>query len=57
MYKGKIVTSLRARRAAHTGKNKRKKNKNQSDDAVHHEVLNECMDELNEDLDITRKLS
>ena len=57
LYKGKNATSLRASLAAHTGKNKRKKNKNQADDAVHHKGLNECMDKLNEDLDITRKLS
>jgi hypothetical protein len=57
LYKGKNATSLRASLAAHTGKNKRKKNKNKSDDDVHHEGLNECMDELNEDLDITRKAS
>ena len=58
LYKGKNATSLRARLAAHTyQKKKRKKNKNQADDAVHHKGLNECMDKLNEDLDITRKLS
>jgi len=57
LYKGKNATSLRASLAAHTGKNKRKKNKKPSDDAVHHEGLNDCMDELNEDLDVTRKVS
>ena len=57
LYRGENATSLRASLAAHTRKKKRKKNRNQSDDDIHHEGLNECMDELNEDLDITRKVS
>ena len=52
LYKVKNATSLRASLAAHTGQNVREKNKNKLDDDVHHESLNECMDEFNEELDI-----
>ena len=57
LYKGKNATTLKASLAAHTEKNKRKKNRNKLDDDVHHKGLNNCMDELNEELDITRKVS
>ena len=51
LYKGKNATSLRSSLAAHTGKNKNEKKKN------NHDEMNECMDELNEELDITKKVS
>jgi hypothetical protein len=57
LYNGINVTSLRASLAAHTEKNKMRKNKNKLDKDVHHKGLNECMVEFNEDLDIAKRVS
>ena len=43
--------------AVFQGKNKKKKSKKKESDGKFHEDLNECMDELNEELDITKKVS